>query len=247
MSTTELLTHRTDRRPSSPGASPRAGFYERRIFPRILDVIMNTAETRRIREQVCAPLAGEVLEIGFGTGHNLPFLPASVTRLLAVDPLERGQRLARDRLAAVDIDVDLVGLDGQHLPLADASVDAALCTWTLCSVEDPVAAVREVARVLRPGGVLHFVEHGLSPDEKVRRWQHRCNGLQRRVACGCNLDRDIPALLTDGGMTIEALDSYYAKGDPKVLGWTFEGRATVARPAAAPLWPLSPAPSPFSS
>ncbi len=204
------------------------GLYRDRVFPRILDVVMNTKETRRIRAQVCEGLAGEVVEVGFGTGHNLPFLPPEVSRLRAVDPLARGRELARERVAAAPCEVEFVGLDGQRLALPDASADAVLMTWTLCSIEDPVAAVREMRRVLRPGGRVHFVEHGCSPDEGVRRWQHRCNGLQRRVAVGCNLDRDIPALLAEGGLTVEQLDTYYAKGDPKPLGWTFEGRAVAA-------------------
>jgi SAM-dependent methyltransferase len=207
-------------------ASPtRPGLYERRVFPRILDVIMNTAETRRIRSEVCSPLAGEVLEIGFGTGHNLPFLAPTVTRLLAVDPMECGRRIGARRLEASPVPVEFVGLDGQSLPLDDDSVDAVLVTWSLCSIDDPLAAVREAVRVLRPGGRLHFVEHGISPDERVRRWQNRLNPLERRIACGCNLNRDIPAVLSTGGMTVETLDTFYAKGDPKFLGWLYQGTA----------------------
>ena len=202
--------------------------YRDRVFPRILDVLMNTKETRRIRARVCDGLAGEVVEVGFGTGHNLPFLPPDVTRLRAVDPLAKGRDLAAARVAAATCDVEFVGLDGQRLDVPDVSADAVLTTWTLCSIGDPVAAVREMRRVLRPGGRVHFVEHGRSPHESVRRWQHRCNGLQRRVAGGCNLDRDIPALLAEGGLAVEQLDTYDATGDPKPLGWTFEGRAVAA-------------------
>lgn len=202
------------------------GFYGERVFPRIMNVMMNTKGTRRIRQRVCAPLHGHVVEIGFGTGHNLPFMPANVTRLQAVEPLAKGRDLAARRVADAKCPVEFVGLDGQHIPLADGSADAVLSTWTLCSIEDAVAAVREIRRILRPGGILHFVEHGLAPDEGVRRWQNRCNGLQRRMACGCNINRDIPALITEGGMSIQEVDTYYAEGEPKPLGWTFEGRAT---------------------
>ena len=204
------------------------GVYGDQVFPRIMNVVINTKETRRIRERVCAPLHGDVLEIGFGTGHNLPFMPGTVTRLLAVDPLRKGRDLAAGRIAAASFPVELVGLDGQRLPLDDGSADAALSTWTMCSVPDPVAAIREIARVLRPGGTLHFAEHGLAPDEGVRRWQHRFDPVQRRVACGCTLTRDIPALLEEGGMSVQQLGTYYAAGDPKPLGWTYEGRATAA-------------------
>jgi ubiquinone/menaquinone biosynthesis C-methylase UbiE len=210
------------------------GFYRDRVFPRIVNVACNTKETRRIRSVVCAPLAGDVLEIGFGTGLNLPHLPASVTRLRAVDPSERGRVLAAERLADCPVTVEFVGLDGQSLELEDDSVDAALSTWTLCTIPDAVAAVREIVRVLRPGGRLHFVEHGAAPDAGVRKWQDRLNGVQRRVACGCNLNRDIVTIVEDGGMTLESLDTFYAKGDPKIVGWTYQGIARVNHSAAEP-------------
>jgi SAM-dependent methyltransferase len=202
------------------------GVYGDRVFPRVINVLMNTKETRRIRRRVCAPLRGEIVEIGFGTGHNLPFMPATVTRLQAVEPLTKARELAERRVAAATCPVQFVGVDGQEVPLEDGSADAVLSTWTLCSIHDPVAAVREIGRILRPGGTFHFVEHGLAPDERVAKWQHRCNGLNGRMACGCNLNRDIPALITEGGLSIQDVDTYYAKGDPKPLGWTFEGYAT---------------------
>ena len=202
------------------------GFYGESVFPRVMNVMMSSKETRRVRDEVCAPLAGEVLEIGFGTGLNLPHLPASVTSLKAVEPKVKGRELAKERLDASGVPVEFVGLDGQHLELEDDSVDAALSTWTLCSIPDPVAAGRELGRVLRPGGKLHFVEHGRSPDEKVHRWQVRMNGIQHRLACGCSLTSDIPAILRDGGMHVDQLDTHYAKGEPKHQGWTFQGVAT---------------------
>jgi len=130
------------------------GFYGDRVFPRVMNAMMDTKETRRIRERVCEPLRGDIVEVGFGTGHNLPFLPVSVTSVRVVDPLERGRDLAAERLAATSIPVTFVGLDGQRLPLEDDSADAVLCTWTLCSIPDGAAAVAEMRRVLRPGGTL---------------------------------------------------------------------------------------------
>ena len=202
-------------------------FYGERILPRIVNAVMDTKQTRVIRERVCADLAGDVVEIGFGTGHNLPYLPPTVQSLRAVEPAGLGVELAKQRIATAGFPVQVVGLDGQALPLEDASADAVLCTWSLCTIPDPVAAVREMRRVLRPGGRLHFVEHGRSPDESVRRWQDRLNGIQRRMAGGCHLNRDIPAILADGGMRITDLETFYGKGEPKPYGYLYEGRAVA--------------------
>ena len=204
----------------------RMGFYDDRVLPHLINVVMNTKQSREIRKRVCARLKGEVLEIGFGTGHNLPYLPSEVTRLLAVEPSGLGVKLARDRIEASPVDVQVIGLDGQRLPVGDQSVDTVLCTWSLCTIPDAVAAVREARRVLRPGGTFHFVEHGRAPDEKVRRRQDRLNGLQQRVAGGCNLNRDIADIIESGGMKVIKLDRYYGKGEPKTHGAMYEGAAT---------------------
>ncbi|MDP9219694.1 MAG: class I SAM-dependent methyltransferase [Actinomycetota bacterium] len=202
------------------------GFYDDRILPHITNLAMNTKQNRTIRARVCGGLTGDVLEIGFGTGHNLPFLPRGVTRLRAVEPSGVSVRLAGKRIEQSPVGVEIVGLDGQRLPLEDESADAVLCTWSLCTIPDPVAAVREVRRVLRPGGEFHFVEHGRAPDERVRRWQDRLNGVQQRVGGGCNLNRDIPAIIAAGGLTVTHLDTYYGKGEPKAYSALYEGVAT---------------------
>jgi ubiquinone/menaquinone biosynthesis C-methylase UbiE len=200
-------------------------FYRDVVFPRIMNAAMNTATTREIRARVCEPLNGDVVEIGFGSGLNLPHLSRSVNVLHAVDPSHGAARLARRRISASPVPVDLAGLDGQALPFEDASMDAALSTWTMCTIDDPVRSLREVRRVLRPGGKLHFVEHGVAPDESVRRWQRRLNPIQNKAACGCHLDRDIPALLRQAGFRIERMDEYYGKGEPRPYGATYEGVA----------------------
>ncbi|MDQ1697951.1 MAG: hypothetical protein QOJ03_3304 [Frankiaceae bacterium] len=204
------------------------GFYDDRVLPRVINVVMNTKQTREIRGRVCSGLHGEVLEVGFGTGHNLPFLPDGVTRLRAVEPSGLGVQLAAGRIADTSVPVEVIGLDGQRLPLADASADTVLCTWSLCTIPDPVAAVREMRRALRPGGQLFFVEHGLAPDEKVRKWQARLNGMQQRIAGGCHLNRDIPSIIEAGGMAITRLDTYYGKGEPRAFGSLYEGTAVAA-------------------
>jgi ubiquinone/menaquinone biosynthesis C-methylase UbiE len=204
------------------------GWYTERVFPRLMTVAMNTAQNRQIRARVCAELSGDVVEIGFGSGLNLPHLPPAVRRVRAVDPSRLAAHLAAGRIAAASAEVELAGFDGQRLPFAESSADAVLSTWTLCSIPDAVAALHEVRRVLRPGGELHFVEHGLAPDDSVARWQHRFDPIQQRMAAGCHLDRDIPALLEAGGMRVTRLERYYAKGEPKAVGSLYEGVAVAA-------------------
>jgi ubiquinone/menaquinone biosynthesis C-methylase UbiE len=202
--------------------------YSDRVFPHLMNKVMDTAQTRQARAEVCAGLTGDIVEIGFGTGHNLPYLPATVTRLRAVEPLRVGVRLARERMSAAHVPVEISGLDGQALPFDDASADAVLCTWSLCSIPDPVQAVREVRRVLRPGGELHFAEHGRAPDAGVRAWQRRLNPVQKRLAAGCHLDRDIPAILAAGGLSVTAISHRYEEAMPRAFGSLYVGRAAVA-------------------
>lgn len=201
-------------------------FYDEQVLPRLIDRVMNDAELARIRSRVTAGLSGEVLEIGFGSGLNLAHYPAAVTRVLAVDPALVGRKLAARRVAAATARVDFIGLDGQRLPVESGSVDHVLSTWTLCTIPDLDLALTEIRRVLRPGGTLRFAEHGLSPDAKVARWQHRLTPWQRRFVGGCHLDRPIARLLADAGLEVTELDNYYTKG-PKALGYSYEGVATA--------------------
>lgn len=213
-----------------PGAAvarvDRMGIYQRQLLPRLLTAQMSGGPFPAIRRRVCEGLHGDVLEIGYGSGLNQPYLPPAVTRVSAVEPSVVGLRLARTRQAASAVPVVVVGEDVQHLALPDDSFDAALCTWSLCGVPDPSAALREIARVLRPGGVLHFVEHGLAPDAKVARWQRRLSRLNKRVV-GCVLDRDVPALVAGAGLILTALDSYDDPDLPRAAGHFYEGRAAA--------------------
>jgi ubiquinone/menaquinone biosynthesis C-methylase UbiE len=203
-------------------------FYRDHVFPHAMNVVMDNRQMRENRARVCSQLRGEVVEIGFGTGLNLPHLPATVTHLHAVDPSLVGARIAARRVDASGVPVTLAGLDGQALAFRADSFDAALSTWTLCSIPDAVAALRELRRVLRPTGRLHFIEHGRAPDERVRRWQARLNPVQRRVGAGCTLDRDVPALLEAAGFVVDRLEFSYSMGQPKVFGATYEGVAVPA-------------------
>lgn len=193
------------------------GVYAEQVLPRIIDVACGMRANGPLRERACAGLHGQVLEIGFGSGHNVPYYPAAVTGVAAIEPADLGWKLARKRLAASSVPVERKGLDGQSLPLPDDSCDTALSTWTMCTIPDIAGALAEVRRVLKPGGTLHFVEHGLAPDEKVQRTQHRLEPLQKRLAGGCHLTREIQHLITDAGFTIVEADEFYEKGAPKFL------------------------------
>ncbi|MEU9079519.1 class I SAM-dependent methyltransferase [Kitasatospora sp. NPDC048538] len=194
------------------------GLYNDQIVPRIINVACGMKEADRLRSRVCAGLGGEVVEIGFGSGLNVPFYPEAVTRVDAVEPSDVGWKLAGKRLAQTDVTVRRAALDGQSLPFPDDSYDAAVSTWTLCTIPDAAGALREIRRVLRPGGTLHFVEHGLAPDADVRRWQRRLDPLQQRLFGGCHLTRRIADLLIGAGFTITELDVFYEKGAPKAMG-----------------------------
>jgi ubiquinone/menaquinone biosynthesis C-methylase UbiE len=165
------------------------------------------------------------LEIGFGSGLNVPYYPPTVHRVQAVDPATVGQQLAAERVAASPIPIEYVGLDGAHLPLDDESVDCVLSTWTMCTIPDIDGALSEIRRVLRPGGTLHFLEHGRSPDAGVAKWQDRLDPIQQRLFGGCHLNRPIDDLVRESGLRTGATENYYLKG-PKALGYMFEGRAT---------------------
>lgn len=204
------------------------GLYTEHVLPRIINVACGMKATEPLRQRVCEGLHGRIVEVGFGSGLNVPFYPAEVTEVAAIEPAETGWKLAGKRVAATKAPVERLGLDGESLPLPADSCDAALSTWTLCTIPDVGAALREIRRVLKPGGTLHFLEHGLAPDENVRRWQHRLEPIQKRLFGGCHLTRPIVDLLTNAGFTVTQVDVFYEQGAPKPLGADSLGVATAA-------------------
>ncbi len=204
------------------------GFYQDRILPRFQDRAMARKSTQEPRARACAGLSGDVVEVGFGTGLNALHYPPEVVRVFAVEPSAACMRLAEPRIAKSSARIELAGGNGEHLDLPSDQFDGVLSTWTLCTIPDVAAALGEMRRVLKAGGALHFIEHGHAPDPKVARWQVRLEPINRRLAGGCHLTRDIPQMISDAGFAIEHLDTYYFEGEPKAFGYTFEGRAVKA-------------------
>lgn len=201
------------------------GIYIEKILPRLQDKVMKRKGTSEVRRRVCSGLSGDVVEIGFGTGLNVPYYPTAVKKVLAVEPSRLCMQLAAERIARSSTPVELAGLTGEHLDLLSESFDAVLSTWTLCTIPNLDAALKEINRVLKPGGTFHFVEHGHAPDSRTARWQRRLEPLNKKLAGGCHLTRRVPHHIERAGFRIEHLDTYYFEGEPKPFGDTFEGRA----------------------
>lgn len=205
------------------------GFYDKHILPRFINCACGTKPIMKQREKVVPRASGIVLEIGIGTGLNLPYYDDSqVERLIGLDPSEKSWELAGKRAAHLDFDVEFIGLPGEQIPLEDASVDTVLVTYSLCTIPDPVSALHGMARVLRPGGSLYFCEHGKAPDANVCQWQDRINPFWRRIAGGCHVNREIPQLLKMGGFDVVDMETSYLPGTPKFAGYNFWGSAQIA-------------------
>ena len=200
-------------------------FYSERVLPHLIDFACSTRPQQKQREKVVHLAAGDVLEIGFGSGLNLPYYDSSkVRKVFGLEPSEGMRRKARPAVEQSDIDVEFVDLPGEEIPLDSASVDTVLVTYTLCTIPDAVTALEGMRRVLKPGGSLIFCEHGAAPDTSVRKWQDRLNPPWRRFAGGCNMNRDIPKLLEDGGFRITLDERMYIPG-PRILNYNFWGTA----------------------
>jgi SAM-dependent methyltransferase len=195
--------------------------WDERVVPRLTDLSLRGHEVGELRDEACAGLAGRVLEIGFGSGLNVRWYPPEVTSVTAIEPSDLGWELSARRRGRTTTPIERAGLDGQQLDLPDDSHDSALVTFSLCTVPDPVLALREARRVVRAGGRLHALEHGLAPEEPVRRWQRRLEPAQHAIAGGCHLTRDIPALVERAGWHVDVVEQSYLPGPRMSRPWTY--------------------------
>jgi SAM-dependent methyltransferase len=207
-----------------PVNEERMGFYRDCILPRAINLVLARPRYEVLRRAVTPGLRGTVLEIGFGSGLNLPHYPPGVDRVIAVDPARLGRKLARGRIRGCHAPVEFRDLDGETYPLASASIDSALSTWTLCTIPGVASALSEIRRVLKPGGRFHFLEHGISPDRGVASWQRRLNPLQILLAGGCRLDRPVDRIIRGSGLEIQTIDTFYKTG-PKFISYMYRGTA----------------------
>ncbi len=200
--------------------------YERYVLPHVINMACGTKPILKQREKVVPHAEGHILEIGMGSGINIPYYDAQkVKKVWGLEPSEGMRLKARKRVAAAPFELTWLGLSGEEIPLDTDSVDSIVLTYTLCTIPDAQKALQQMRRVLKPGGKLLFSEHGKAPDEAVHRWQNRVNSAWGRIAGGCHLNRDIPELLRAGGFTIKQMDSMYMPSTPKIAGFTYWGYA----------------------
>jgi ubiquinone/menaquinone biosynthesis C-methylase UbiE len=201
------------------------GFYDEKILPRFINLACSSKPSMKQREKIVPHAAGDVLEIGFGSGLNVPFYDKQkVRKIFGLEPSEGMRKLAEERISESGLDIELIDLPGEEIPLEANSVDTVLITYTLCTIPDVTAALAGMRRVLKPGGKLLFSEHGKAPDEGVMRWQNRLNPAWRKIGGGCNMNRDIPAMIQEGGFRITEDERMYVPG-PRIFSYTYWGSA----------------------
>lgn len=204
------------------------GFYDNHILPHLINAACGSKPILRQREKVVPHCEGRVLEIGMGTGLNLPYYDSNkVEMVFGLEPSEAMRKRAAPKLNSVPFDVEFIDLPGEEIPLDDNSVDTVLLTYTLCTIPDTQKALEGMRRVLKPGGKLLFCEHGRAPDAKVQAWQNRLNGVWGKIAGGCNINRDIPKLIDDGGFDVNAMDTIYVPNTPRIAAFTYWGAASI--------------------
>ena len=204
------------------------GIYSTYIFPKVINVVMSTGYMKKARSAALAQVTGEVFEIGFGTGLNLPFYPEGIKKITTADVNPAMGRHAQKNIDASPIEVDCRTLNGESLPMEDETFDSVVCTWTLCSIVNVEQALREVHRVLKPDGKFFFVEHGLADDPKIQRWQDRLTPPWKMIGDGCHLNRNMKELIQDQHFAFQEIETYYMEKSPRAMGFMYQGIAAKA-------------------
>jgi len=205
------------------------GLYENYVLPHMIELACGAEPISRQRQKVVPQAEGRVLEVGMGSGHNIPFYdPARVEHVWGLEPSEGMRRKARKRLSEASVEVEWLSLPGEEIPLDDDSADTVLLTYTLCTIPDFRTALAQMRRVLKPSGRLLFSEHGAAPDDGIRKWQDRINPIWKKVAGGCNINRDVPGALEEAGFEVRQLETMYLPKTPKIAAFQYWGYATLA-------------------
>lgn len=201
-------------------------FYDNRVLPHVIHIACGTKPILKQREKIVPQAEGRILEIGMGSGINIGYYnPNKVEKVWGLEPSIGMRKKAKSRVDAAPFDLEWLDLPGEEIPLDDKSIDTIVLTYTLCTIPDWLSAVKQMRRVLKPGGKLLFSEHGKAPDAVVEKWQERVNPFWMKIAGGCHLNRDIPKLLAEGGLIIKEIDTLYVPKTPKIAGFTYWGYA----------------------
>ena len=202
--------------------------YEKYVVPRLLNFSCGLKPIRYQRKKVVPLAEGEILEVGIGSGLNLPYYETSrVKKIWGLDPSEELHDMAKKVASGLDLNVEFLLNSAEEIPLLDGSVDTALITYTLCSIPEVEEAIKEIKRVIKPGGTMIFCEHGTAPDASTRKWQDRVNPYWKKISGGCNMNRDIPNLIESAGFSISQMETMYLPSTPKILGYNYWGSAQV--------------------
>ena len=201
-------------------------FYEKKILPKVLDLLCGSSPINYQRKKIVPKVSGNVLEIGIGSGLNLPHYNVSnISNITALDPAEELTDIAKKRISELDLDIDVINCGAEEIPLESKSFDSILVTYTLCSIENLDDSMREIRRVIKDDGTLFFCEHGIAPDLKTKNWQNRINPIWKRLMGGCNINRDIPEIISNSKLEITDLETMFLPGTPRIAGFNYWGTA----------------------
>ena len=201
-------------------------FYEKKILPKVLDLLCGSSPINYQRKKIVPKVSGNVLEIGIGSGLNLPHYNVSnISNITALDPAEELTDIAKKRISELDLDIDVINCGAEEIPLESKSFDSILVTYTLCSIENLDDSMREIRRVMKDDGNLFFCEHGIAPDLKTKNWQNRINPIWKRLMGGCNINRDIPEIISNSKLEIADLETMFLPGTPRIAGFNYWGTA----------------------